>query len=106
MTLLALPKPGPPWFCLAAAAAAWSEKKPPRLRPSTDEPPTRRRSRRVRPSQVSLPGRPGITSMDQHLSVGTLESGGTSGQRGIGQGRSVLTVAQSTPLYRGVKGLV
>src|SRR4051812_32869497 len=68
MTLLALPKPGPPYSALTARAAAWSLKKPPRVRPRTDEPPTRSRSRRVMPSQVSLPGCPGITSMDQHLS--------------------------------------
>src|SRR4051794_12482329 len=60
MTLLARPKPGPP---PTLAAAFCRPNRLARLRPRTDEPPMRNRSRRVMPSQVSCPERPGITSM-------------------------------------------
>src|SRR5437773_807709 len=45
ITLLALPQPGPP--LADSFAMAWSWKMDPRLRPSTPQPPTRSRSRRV-----------------------------------------------------------
>src|SRR5438094_367439 len=71
MTLLALPKPGPPYAepsdDFAEASCSW--KRLARLTPSRAEPPTRSRSRRVMPSHVSRPGCPGITSMVCHLSA-------------------------------------
>src|SRR2546423_13947211 len=70
MTLLALPKPGPPYAAsddFAEASCSW--KRLARLTPSRAEPPTRSRSRRVMPSHVSRPGCPGITSMVCHLSA-------------------------------------
>src|SRR5438477_3674144 len=71
MTLLALPKPGPPYAEPSDdfAEASWSWKRLARLTPSRAEPPTRSNSRRVMPSHVSRPGRPGITSMVCHLSA-------------------------------------
>src|SRR5262245_48799491 len=62
MTLLALPKPGPPavlsldWPSRANTSAS--------VRPRILEPPIRNNSRReTNPSQVSLPRWPGMTSM-------------------------------------------
>ena len=52
-------------------AAFWRPKRLARLKPKTAEPPTRSSSRRVTPSQVSFPARPGITSMVGPRKVGT-----------------------------------
>src|SRR5262245_47057981 len=64
MTLLALPKPGPPPFFSADSVARLSRR---RMfdsdSPSSPRPPTRSRSRRVTPSQVSRLAKPGMTSM-------------------------------------------
>src|SRR5437763_16613807 len=65
MTLWARPKPGP-WFVeggLAAAVRALNWSMSARLMPRMAEPPTRSNSRRVTPSQVSFPARPGITNI-------------------------------------------
>ncbi len=62
ITLLAFPNPGPPeepvWLARADAAKRSATPKP-----MIAEPPTRMKSRRVTPSQVSLPAKPGITSI-------------------------------------------
>src|SRR5688572_9568979 len=63
MTLLALPKPGPPLPVGFARARLSAPRIPARLSPNSDEPPTRMKSRRVTPSQVSLPEKPGMANM-------------------------------------------
>src|SRR4051812_6465065 len=92
MTLLALPKPGPPYAAsddFAEASCSW--KRLARLTPSRAEPPTRSRSRRVMPSHVSRPGCPGITSMVCHLSAvlqsWQVEKARPLGEEGSGGGR-------------------
>src|SRR5438552_5508860 len=65
MTLWARPNPGP---CVslgrwAAAVRALNWRMSARLMPRMAEPPTRSNSRRVTPSQVSFPARPGITNI-------------------------------------------
>src|SRR5262249_41288464 len=62
MTLLALPKPGPPPSFFLAAWACCRPRRSARLRPRAAEPPTPGGRRGVMPSQVSLPEGPGITS--------------------------------------------
>src|SRR5262245_49216021 len=77
MTFLALPKPGPPFSLVAAlvfSPRADPRNRSARVRPKTAEPPTHMKSRRVVPSQVSLPANPGMTSMG---ALGT--RGGCSG---------------------------
>src|SRR2546422_3657253 len=68
-TDLALPQPA---FCLrasgAAAAWAWSWRTSARLKPRMPTPPTRKNSRRLKPSQV-LPDFPGIDNISQLLAV-------------------------------------
>src|SRR5262245_37803644 len=61
--LLALPKPGPPLEDSLARTADSAPRMLPRLRPNSEVQPTRSRSRREKPSQVSLPEEPGITNM-------------------------------------------
>src|SRR6266852_5887840 len=62
MTLLALPKPGPPPVPSAAVACCQPNRLA-KLKPNTAEPPTRNNSRRVIPSHVSLLIPAGITNM-------------------------------------------
>src|SRR5437763_16693724 len=81
MTFFALPKPGPPPVAAAVVSAADEpRKKSRRDRPKTAEPPTRRKSRRVGPSQVSVPANPGMTSMGRTLKARRGSAGGTVGQ--------------------------
>src|SRR6476659_8178022 len=81
MTFFALPKPGPPLGAAAVVSAtADGRKKSSSDRPKTAEPPTRRKSRRVGPSQVSVPANPGMTSMDRTLKARRGSAGGTIGQ--------------------------
>src|SRR5262245_32575866 len=62
MTDLAFPKPLPLPELFEPFSAAWA-KSPGRVRPRTALPPTWRRLRRVRPSQVSWDAAPGTTSI-------------------------------------------
>src|SRR5258706_11818498 len=80
MTFLARPKPdlglsfdGFPGSWAMAFCAAWSWRTWARLRPKRPAPPTRKSSRREKPSQV-LPGRPGVESMG-HLLFANLVGG-------------------------------
>src|SRR5258706_10676180 len=73
MTFLARPKPdlglsfvGLRGSWAIAFCAAWSWRTCARLRPKSPAPPTRRSSRREKPSQV-LPGRPGMESIGHLL---------------------------------------
>src|SRR5581483_3265490 len=89
MTLLARPKPGP------RAGAAWAFctlNRSASVKPSIAEPPMRSRSRRVTPSQVSLPACPGITSI-ANLQYGTVfglndREGNCSDTRGRTEGKT------------------
>lgn len=66
MMLLAFPHPGPPPPAGVGLAFACISNIDPRDRPNSPDPPTRSRSRRETfraGSQVSLPWRPGMTSM-------------------------------------------
>src|SRR5207248_9041814 len=86
MTLLALPNPGPSpgvpadAFC---SANSW-----PRVTPRMPDPPTRNRSRRVTPSQVSLDAAPGMTSMAglREAWEGGVESAGSRPAGTVGAG--------------------
>src|SRR4051794_8207526 len=106
MTLLALPKPRPP-FSLAgvvlvlARAAACQPSRSASVKPKTAEPPTRSRSRRVRPSQVSLPVRPGITSMAEFPRQTFLGWGRGAGYGGPAGARARHQPAAFNPLYPG-----
>src|SRR6185437_10245746 len=90
MTLLALPNPGPPAVACAAADAFCKANIWPRLTPRMPEPPTQRRSRRVRPSQVSRETAPGTTSI-----AGLQREAG--GRQRAGCGRSLVYPGHRPP---------
>src|SRR5262245_7187742 len=106
MTLLALPKPGPPAGAASLAAAFCRLKRLARLKPNTAEPPMRSSSRRVTPSHVSFPDRPGITSMDDTSDEGTTILAGQGADPTLAGGaprggRAGVGGKRSSILYRG-----
>src|SRR4051794_18463850 len=102
MTLLARPQPGA--VGAATGVLAWADCSlsiPPRVSPRKPEPPTRRMSRRVTPrweSQRSLPGWPGMQSIDM---------AGSFGRYGEADGALQLWFASqptATPQFKGGTG--
>src|SRR5215208_4717923 len=85
MTFLALPNPGPPWAAAVVSPAPAEERNmSASVRPKTADPPTRMKSRRVGPSQVSLPANPGMTSMGPDPLRGKVGVCGGNAWAGVG----------------------
>src|SRR5215210_3365626 len=86
MTFLALPNPGPPCWAAAVVSPARADprNRSASVRPKTADPPTRMKSRRVGPSQVSLPANPGMTSMGPDPLRGKVGVCGGNAWAGVG----------------------